>query len=380
MKGIINGKIICENEILENKVILFSDKIEKIIDTKELEKYEDIEKIDAKGNYVSPGFIDIHIHGSGGYDTMDGSVEAIKVISRTIAQKGTTAFLPTTMTMDKAKIYTAFDAIRKVMGVEILGAKVLGAHMEGPFINLKYKGAQNPNYILKPDYDVIKDYLDVIKIITIAPETDEDFKFIDKMRNRSKTVMSIGHSDATFEEAMDGIERGIKHATHTFNAMTPLHHRKPGIVGAVFASDITAEIIADKIHVHPGIYKTFIKTKGIDNVVLITDSMRAGCMEEGVYDLGGQSVNVKDGSARLEDGTLAGSILSLNIAVKNVFENTDSKLYEVIKMATLNPARVIGISDKKGSIEVNKDADFTIFDKKFEVEYTIVEGKIIYTK
>lgn len=386
MRAIINGKVIMENCILEDKVVLFDTRIKGLINKLEFEKnvsqssYDGIDIIDAKGSYVSPGFIDLHIHGSGGRDAMDGEIEDLKVISQSIAQNGVTGFLPTTMTMSKEKIYKALDNIKEGMKLDLGGAKVLGAHMEGPFINPKYKGAQKEDYIIEPDYNFINGYEDVIKIITLAPEKDNNSQFIKSIKENTNIVLSIGHSDATYEEAMKSIEKGVSHATHLFNAMSPLNHRKPGVIGAVFNSNINCELIADKIHVHPGVFQTVINIKGVNKIILITDSMRAGCMKDGVSELGGQKVIVKDNSARLEDGTLAGSILTLNKAVKNMVENTNLNIYQAISMVSLNSAKDIGISDRKGSIEEGKDADIVIFDEEYNVRHTIVQGKTVFTK
>lgn len=377
MKVIINGKIITENTVLLNKAIIYEEKIIDIIDEDKIDKYKELEIINANGHYVSPGLIDIHIHGSGGCDTMDGSLEALQVISKTIAKYGVTGFLPTTMTMEKEHIYAAFEVIKAAMNSKMDGAAVLGCHMEGPFINEKYKGAQNPEHIINPNFSFIKDYLDIIKIITIAPEKDENHAFLKKMENHKEIVISMGHTNATYEEAIKSIERGVSHATHLFNAMTPLNHREPGVVGAVFKTNITCEVIADTIHVHPGIFDILKSIKGVDKLVLITDSMRAGCMKEGSYDLGGQEVVVKDNSARLRSGTLAGSVLTLNKAVKNMYEHSTLEIYEVVKMASLNPAKVIGIDKQKGSLTIGKDSDIIIFDGDFNVSKTIVSGEIL---
>ncbi|MCY6356527.1 N-acetylglucosamine-6-phosphate deacetylase [Clostridium sp. ZS2-4] len=378
MKAIVNGKIITEDGILENSSILFENKIKHIIDTDKLEEYGLEKIVDAKGKYVSPGFIDIHIHGSGGSDTMDGSIEDIVKISSTICENGVTTFLPTTMTMSRDEIYNALECVRECMKMKLNGAKVLGAHLEGPFINEKYKGAQNPEFIQKPNYDFVQDYLDVIKIMTLAPEVDKNGEFIKMMKGYSDIVLSIGHTNATYEEAVDGIEKGITHATHLFNAMTPLHHRKPGVVGAVLGNDVNCEIIADTIHIHPGLFQLLVNVKGKDRLILITDSMRAGCMKCGEYDLGGQKVIVDETSARLEDGTLAGSILTLNAALKNMYKHTNLKIHELVKMASLNGARELKIDTLKGSLKKGKDADITIFDSEFNVCLTIVEGKTVY--
>ena len=386
MKAIVKGKIVTEDRIIPGKVLVFDNKIVDIIDEKDLEtykienNYKEMEIINANGKCVGPGLIDIHIHGSGGGDTMDGSLESLNKISATICQRGVTSFLPTTMTMEIKLIYKALDTIRKAMNIEMKGAKVLGAHMEGPFISEKYKGAQSKTYIKKPDYEIVKDYLDVIKIITLAPEMDKGFEFIRKVKKESNIALSIGHTNATYEETNEAIKNGISHATHTFNAMTPLNHRKPGVVGAIFNSNVSCELIADTVHVHPDLFKLLVKIKGIEKLVLITDCIRAGGMGKGISDLGGQKVVVDDNSARLVDGTLAGSVLDLNLAVKNMVDNTDLKINEAITMASLNPAKVIGIDDKKGSIKQGKDADIIIFDEEFNIYTTIVEGKVVYRR
>lgn len=377
MKGIINGKIILEDEIVLDKVLLYDEKIIDIVDKEDVD-LDDISLIDARGMYVSPGFIDIHIHGSAGKDTMDGNVESIAEISRDIVKSGVTSFLPATMTMDFEYITNALESIRKAVGKDFGGANVLGTYLEGPFISEKYKGAQDAKYIIKPNLKLIENYLDIIKVVVLAPEEDEEYNFIKEIRSKHENItLSIGHSNATFEQAREVIKLGVSNTTHTFNAMTPLHHRKPGIVGAALSLDITCEIIADNIHVHPGLYQFIVDSKGVDNVVLITDSMRAGGLDEGRYDLGGQEVIVDDKSARLEDGTLAGSILRMNIAVKNIYNNTSLKLNEVIRMASLNPARVIRQQDEKGSIDIHKDADLIIFDEDINICKTIIKGKLI---
>ncbi|MHB9940947.1 N-acetylglucosamine-6-phosphate deacetylase [Clostridium sporogenes] len=380
MKAIVKGKIIVGNEILENKVLLFEKKIIDILDRDNVCLSKNDYIIDAKGLYISPGFIDVHIHGSGGKDAMDGKIESIKVISNTIAKRGVTSFLPTTMTMAKEHIYKALDVIEQAMNMDLGGAKVLGAHLEGPFINPKYKGAQKVDFIKNPSFDFIKGYENVIKIITLAPEKDENFKFLKYIKENTDIVLSIGHSDATYEQAIAAIDNGISRATHIFNAMTPLNHRKPGIIGAIMNTDISCELIADNIHVHKGAINVLTKIKGKDKIILITDSMRAGCMNNGIWELGGQKVIVKNGSARLEDNTLAGSILTLDNAIKNMKNNIDASLCEIISMVTINPAKDINIYDKKGSIEKGKDSDIVIFDKDINIRMTIVEGNIVYQK
>lgn len=377
MKAIINGKIIGPHCIVEGKALLFNEKIVDIIDKNSV-NYQNSEVIDAKNNYISPGFIDTHVHGSGGKDVMDGNLDALKAISSILAENGVTSFLPTTMTMSKDKIFTALSTIKDTINESLPSANVLGAHLEGPFISKQYKGAQKEAYIVKPNYEFIKNYLDVIKIITLAPEEDENFKFINKIKNETNIILSIGHSNSTYIEAMNSIKNGVNHITHTFNAMSPLTHREPGVVGAAFNSDVYCELIADNIHIAPAVYNILLKQKGKDKIILITDCMRGGSIDNGISELGGQTVYIKNNSARLSDGTLAGSILKLNMAIKNIFENTNLSIEDAVALATANPARALDIYHKKGSLENGKDADITIFNDNFDIMYTFVNGGLVY--
>jgi len=376
VNAIINGKIVTPHEVLENKVLVTDHgKIVEISD--DVPSGANI--VDAKGRIVAPGFVDVHIHGSMGADVMDGTVDAIKTVATGIAQYGTTSFLPTTMTMAKEAVYQSLEAVRQLQGELIVGAaEVLGAHLEGPFINKKYKGAQNEAFVVLPDAGWIKDFSDVIKLVTYAPEMDSELHFTKTVKAETEVTLSIGHSDASYGLASQAIQCGCAHITHLFNAMTGLHHRDPGIVGAALTHDVFTELIADKVHVNQHLFQFVKDNKGKDRVVLITDSMRAGCMKDGIYDLGGQAAHVKEGVARLKDGTLAGSVLTLNQAVRNFYENTDATLPEAIGMATLNPATSIKVADRKGSLEVGKDADVIILDEAFNCHATWVKGNLAY--
>lgn len=374
MKAIINGKILLRNEILEGKNIIFDDKIINITD----EIPKDCEIIDANNNFVSPGLIDIHIHGNMGKDTMEGTDEAIDTISKSIARHGVTSYLPTTMTMDEESIIKALESIKRGMNRNIKGAKVIGAHLEGPFINKIYKGAQNGSYIVNPSYELVKKYEDVIKVITYAPEEDKNLEFTKDIKRNTNIVLSIGHSAATFIEARDAIRLGASNITHTFNGMTGLNHRDPGVVGAALTTDTYCEFICDTIHITKDLFQFILDSKTKDKVVLITDSMEAGGLEDGTYSLGGQAVIVKDGAARLESGSLAGSVSSLNSMVRNFYKNTNLKLNEAVHLASLNPARSIGIDEYKGSLDIGKDADIAIFDENLNCKMTISNGEIIF--
>lgn len=374
MKAIVNGKVVLRNEVLENKVLVFDEKIIDIAD----KVPSGCEIIDAKGKIVSPGLIDIHIHGNMGKDTMEGTDEAIDTISKSVARHGVTSYLPTTMTMDEEAIVKALESIKRGMNRNIDGARVLGAHVEGPFINKIYKGAQNGNYIVNPSYDFVKKHEDVIKVITYAPEEDIDFNFTKSIKNNTDIVLSIGHSAATFTEARDAIRLGASNITHTFNGMTGLNHRDPGVVGAALMTDVYCEFICDTIHIAKELFQFILDSKGKERVVLITDSMEAGGLENGTYSLGGQAVIVKDGAARLENGSLAGSVSSLNNMVKNFYKNTNLNINEAIHLGSLNPASSLGIDKNKGTLDIGKDADIAIFDNELNCYMTIVHGDIVF--
>lgn len=371
MKILVGGSIIVEGQLLKNKALVFDNKIIQMIDKDEVHQYEG-EIIPFTG-ILSPGFIDIHIHGAGGSDTMDASLEALEKISETITASGTISFLATTMTMDQRAIEKSLKNIREFMKVQEKGARCLGAHLEGPFINPKMKGAQDPSFIQSPNTTWIKDYLDIIKMITLAPEMDEGFQFVHELKD--KVVLSIGHSNATYDEAKASFKEGVKHVTHCFNAMTGLHHRAPGIVGAAMTSqEVSLDMITDLVHVHPDLFQVFLDIKGRDKFIGITDAMRAAFLEEGEYDLGGQRVFVKDNKCTLEDGTIAGSVHQMDKALRNLVTYTTLSIPEAIEVLSLSPAKLLGL-ETKGQLKAGFDADFIILDDNLEVISTYVGGE-----
>ncbi len=339
--------------------------------------------LDANGLYVSPGFIDVHIHGAGGCDTMDGTSESINTIAKTIVKHGTTSFTPTTMTVPIEEIRRSLKSIKKVKEEGADGAHVLGVHLEGPFVSPRALGAQNPNYILSPSiltYDeMVKDYEDIIISITLAPEV-KGAKELIKYLSSKGIVCSLGHTSATYEEAIEAIECGASHSTHLFNTMTPLTHRNPGVVGAIFDSNITTETISDGVHISYPALRIAYKQKGTDKTLLISDAMMACCMPNGDYSLGGQSVKVTDDEARLKNGALAGSILTLDKAVRNVYKNSNLPLYEIIKMASYNGAKHCKVHNHKGQIKEGYDADLILFDDNINIKKAFVLGKEIYSE
>lgn len=378
MKAIINGKIILKDRIIEGSALLYTDVIEGIVPLGSVPA--DAEITDAKGKYVAPGLIDMHIHGYLGKDVCDGEEESIRTISKGLLANGVTGYLPTTMTVDMKVIRKALEVCRDLKEESKVwdGSVILGCHAEGPFISESKKGAQDAKYILKPDAAFVKEYADIIKTITLAPETDEnDFAAIREIVRDTDVVISMGHTSADYETAMASVNAGVKHVTHLFNAMTPLAHRAPGVVTAAMNADISCELIVDTFHVDASLYNMLYKLKG-RKLCFITDCLPAGGLPEGEYTLGGAKIIYRGIVCRLEDGTVAGSVLHLNKGVWNVYTNSDIPLYECVNCASLNPATTLGLEKTKGSLEVGKDADIIIADSEFNVEKTIIGGKIKY--
>ena len=378
MKAIVNGKIILKDSIVENGALLYTDKIEDIVPTNLIPVNAEI--IDAQGGYVAPGLIDLHIHGYIRKDVCDGEEESIRTISKGLLANGVTGYLPTTMTEDVLVIRKALETCRylKEESKTWDGSTILGCHAEGPFISESKKGAQDAKYILKPDATFVKDFSDIIKIITLAPEEDtEDFDAIREICNDTDVVVSMGHTSADYETAMKSIDAGVKHVTHLFNAMTPLTHRGPGVVGAALNGEVSVELIVDTVHVDKALYNMLWQLKG-RKLCFITDCLPAGGLPVGEYTLGAQKIFYDGTICKLEDGTIAGSVLQLNKGVWNVYENSNIPLYECVNCASLNPATVLGLDKTKGSLEKGKDADIIITDKEFNIKKTIIAGGIKY--
>lgn len=384
---IMNGTIITPFHLVSAKAIIVEKgRIREIVNKEEISSatLTGAKVIEGKDKFIVPGYIDIHVHGGGGSDVMDGDYEAINQIAIAHSHFGTTSFLPTTMTMSKDKIIRSLRSICEAVKKGTAGAEILGIHMEGPYINPEKKGAQKEDDIKKISIEEFLEFNqasgNLIRLVTIAPEMSGAIGLI-KYLYKQGIIASVGHTNATYVQTQAGIQAGLSHVTHTFNAMRELHHREPGVVGAALTSpELTVEVIADGIHIHPIVLKILTKIKEGEKVVLITDAMRAAGLKEGTYDLGGQEVIVNKGQARLKDGTLAGSVLTMDKAVKNMVNKIGIQLPKAIQMASYNPAKSIGIDDKKGSLEPGKDADIVILNKNLETELTIVAGKIVYRR
>jgi N-acetylglucosamine-6-phosphate deacetylase len=379
-----NGKVVVQDgSIVENGALLVNDgKIAWIGTEAELKQFDQIEQvIDAKGGWVLPGFIDIHVHGGFGADFMDASLEALETITSFHSKNGTTAMLATTMTAPHEGISAVLSVVDDYMEGNMPYAQLLGVHLEGPFISPKFPGAQNPAFIVLPQIEWlegwVKQHPDVVRLLTLAPEREGALPLISWLKDRGITV-ACGHTDASYEQLEAAVEHGLQHAVHTFNAMRVLHHREPGTVGAVLSDDrIYAEVIADGHHVHPACIKLLSKAKPQDKLILVTDAMCATGLSEGIYEIGGLKVTVKGGVARLLEGdSLAGSTLTMIDAFRYCVEKVGLSIPQVSQMASGNPAATLGLSEHMGSIAVGKQADLLLVSPELQLQNVWIKGRL----
>ncbi len=328
--------------------------------------------------YVAPGFLDVQANGALGYDFLTASPEAIPAVLDFFVRHGTTGVLATLTSAPWAELRAALMRLRAVAHPALLGV-----HMEGPFLAAARRGAHPKEHLHLPSpalvRSVLSDFPGLVRLWTLAPELPGAGEVLRELRAR-EVICAAGHSDATYEEALQAFSLGISLVAHLFNGMRPFHHRDPGLVGAALDSDVFVSLICDGAHVHPAAVRLAAKLKGFDRLLLISDAVAPTGLPDGVYVLFGEQVRVEQGIPRLPDGTLAGSTLTLDRAVKNFLEFTGCSLPEAVRCATLNPARLLGIDDRKGSLAVGKDADLVIFDENFTVHYTILGGKIVYAR
>ncbi|MFT8316987.1 MAG: N-acetylglucosamine-6-phosphate deacetylase [Sporolactobacillus sp.] len=338
-----------------------------------------------KSYHCIPGMIDMHIHGANGADTMDATPGALSIIATALPKEATTAFLATTITQSTEAIEKALKNAAEQIGHQKKGeAEILGIHLEGPFISPQRAGAQPAQYIVNADIERFDHWQEIagghIKEVTIAPEIDGGLDLIRHLAEH-EVVASIGHSDGNERDVLKAIVAGATQVTHIYDGMRGLHHREPGIAGgALLHHELYNELICDGRHVCKEMVNLAYKLKGSDRMILITDAMRAKCLKNGTYDLGGQEVHVKDGLAVLSSGTIAGSVLKMDQAFQNIMSFTDATLEDVIQMGAINPALQTGVDDRKGSLDVGKDADFIILDDQNKLVMTVCRGTVAYER
>ncbi|MFC8560261.1 N-acetylglucosamine-6-phosphate deacetylase [Peribacillus frigoritolerans] len=385
---IINNLMVhSEKETYKNGYIKVVDgKIAEVGPASQYKQDDDAKVITLSPDYqVIPGAIDIHIHGASNSDAMDATHDALSTMAQTLPKEGTTSFLATTMTQSTQAIESALlNAGKYIENQTQENAEIVGVHLEGPFISPARKGAQPEDYIVDPDVTLFKRWQEMaenqIKLVTLAPEQPNGLDLAAHLRGTG-VVASIGHSDATYDQIDEAIQAGTTHVTHLYNGMRGLHHREPGVLGAAYLRDeLYVELIADGIHCRPEMIKLAYDQITSERMILITDSLRAKWLEKGTYDLGGQPVNVDETKATLSDGTLAGSILKMNDAIKNTMEYTGCSMTDIIKMTAENPAKQLRIFDRKGSIQVGKDADLVILNDRLDVEMTFCRGNLAFKK
>lgn len=386
---IINGRIISADRSFEGILTAADGRIE-YIGTEDVPVSDGTCVIDAEGCYVSPGFIDIHTHGAGGADFMDGTVEAYLTAARMHAVHGTTLLYPTTLTSTDELLYSSMDTYEEASRLNTDGARFGGMHLEGPYFNPLHAGAQDPRYLKTPaggDWMEILDRCPMLSRWSFAPELEGSSEFASELKRRG-VIASIGHTDATFAECDNAYKAGASLMTHFFSCMSTIKRKNSYRVAGTleygyYQDGIDLEIIADGVHVPQDLLKLILKLRGTDRICLVTDSMRAAGMPEGPSILGplsdGQEVIVEDGVAKLMDrSAFAGSVATADRLVRTMVNLAGCSIEDAVKMITRNPARVMGISDRKGSLGVSKDADIVIFDENINIRYTVIEGRIIY--
>ncbi len=378
----INTRIITPAQVIEQGWLLCEGQSIRRIGMGNAPTFAGAEIINGDGRTLIPGFIDVHVHGGMGHDTMDANPESLRKMARFYAQHGVTGFLPTTWTEPAERILAALQVIAQLQGQQPEGATILGAHLEGPYINVEKRGAQWAEDVRRADRDEALAFLNmnVIRLLALAPEFEENKWLIQEAVQRGVTV-SVAHTAATYDQIVAAAALGLSHATHTYNAMTGLNHRDPGTLGAVMTlPEINCELIADNIHVHPAAMRILYAAKGADRVVLISDSVRSAGLPDGDYLIDDRKVVVKEGAVRLSDGTLAGSMLTMDVGLRNFMAATGEPLEKVWQTSSLNAARAIHLSALKGRIEVGKDADLVLVDEAITVYLTLAEGRIVYRK
>jgi N-acetylglucosamine-6-phosphate deacetylase len=337
-------------------------------------------QIDLAGATVAPGLIDLHMHGGDDHDAMDATPAALEGMARHVARHGVTAFLAATMSSSHGPLIAALENIRAAMGRDLGGAQLLGSYVEGPYLSPSRAGAHDPATLRQAAQGEIEAILQTgaARVVVLAPEPPGAMEAIERLVGEG-VVVALGHTTASYEQMVAAAEAGASLVTHLFNAMAPLHHREPGPIGAALTiTSLTCELIADLVHLHPAILRLALQAKGASSIALVTDAMRGAGLPDGRYSLGGLPVVVAEGSARLEDGRLAGSVLTMDRAVANMAEVAGLPLEEAWTMASQVPARVLGLSDRKGAIAEGMDADLAVWGSRGEILATLVGGRLVY--
>ncbi|MCS7111993.1 MAG: N-acetylglucosamine-6-phosphate deacetylase [Ignisphaera sp.] len=385
--ALINSLIITPYRVVRNGAVVIEGK--RVLNVGSADNTvipNSCERIDVEGKIVAPGFIDIHLHGGGGADTMDATYEALNTISLVHASGGSTAIMPSTVSAPLEDIIRAIDAVRDAMARGVDGARILGVHIEGPFISLEQRGAHDEKFVREPsddDIDMLVRNVDVVKRVTAAPEVRGCLE-LGKLLSSRGVLMSIGHSNATIDEVLQAVESGYKHVTHIYSATSMTRriraYRYPGVVEAAYLiDDLTVEVISDGKHLPPTLVRLVIKNKGLDKTCIVTDAMRAAGLPPGKYKLGSVEAVVDEGVAWLPDRTaFAGSIAKMNSMLRFLVEEVGITLQDAVRLATVNPAKILGIDGCKGLLAPGKDADIVVMNRDFEILLTIVEGKTVY--
>ena len=382
--ALTGGNIITPFRIIKNGTLFIEKgKVSELGRSLDKSILENCEIIDVKGKIICPGFADLLVHGGAGFGFADNSIESIEKISSYFLQYGSTTMLASLFAKPEELLLNDLKRVADYIERHP-NSNIRGIHMEGPFLNKKFKGAMNENYLWTPSIEswnkIWKASRSYIKIMTIAPELEGSVEVM-QAAAKEGVVLSIGHSMASYDEVENAIDNGAAHVTHIFNAMQYFHHRTPGVIlGSLLHNELKIELIADTLHVHPAVMQLLLKLKGASGIILVSDSIRAGGMHEGEYEFADQKIFMKEKKAYLEDGTLAGSTLTLNSAVKNMVEAAGAKITEAVRMASLNGIKVLDLDHKKGILAVGKDADIVVLNNDYEVELTLLNGIVVYQK
>jgi N-acetylglucosamine-6-phosphate deacetylase len=389
IKAILADRILTPTESIPNGVILIDGhRIVKVGPKEKVNIPKSAPVIDNRDRVIAPGFVDMHIHGAGGRDLMEGAADAVLAVAHFIARHGTTSFLATTVTAQPDRTLAAVESLAKIItssgrsqgsSDKVVGAHPMGIHFEGPFISPAKRGAHPAAQIRKPSVELAERLVNAAggtaKVAVLAPELPRALEVLKYLRDQGLGV-GLGHSNATYEETMRAVDAGATHGVHCFNGMRPFSHRDPGIVGAVLTDDrVCAELIADGVHVDPAAVRLLVRTKGLERVILITDSVSAAGMPDGKYRLGGLSVVVKGGVCRTEEGNLAGSTATMDTSLRNLAAFTGASFEACLPCATLNPARLLGLEKQKGVLAAGADADLVVLDENYYVTQTYVRGR-----